>query len=1020
MKLTHLHAHTTFSFLDGYGTPEQIRDRLVELGHDACAITDHGNIIGHVPCYYAYKEAGINPILGCEFYVCDDLHGRDKLCAASTGTEGIPHITIMAQNQVGYANLLKMSKISSTEGFYFRPRIDLELIKRHQEGLIVLSGCPTGYPTRILRGEFSDGGDNYDRMLYHLHQMRNSIRNYYVEIVPQPGWDLSHKVAPLLWRAACQLGIPIVFTADAHFPSPKHYRYQDAMLAVGLRKTIDDPTREIKLPEYQYYCSAEELVERAQLVLPEVHRSQLEMCVNNSHLISQTCDVEIKKAKSVAFPDIPECYLGDSSQFLWAEIGRGFTARLNKGEIPAHKTQEYLDRAIHEYKVLNSKSFCDYILAIADLVTEMKKRDCLIMTRGSAGGCLLLWLLGASETDPIKYGLIFERFYDSTRPDPPDVDIDFEQNRRDEAIAYMYDKYGRDKCSQIAALSKLGPKGAVADACSALGIHRSEYGPLSEVMNDTDTDMDRQLASITDSRALKVLESYPNLADLIKGMVGQYRHSSVHAAGILISSDPLDDVIGVFESNGKMIAAVDKHGAAKLGFLKIDMLAVQALDIVAAAAKIVRGNVSWIYDVRPLDDPNVMQTAANKINGIFQLDGFAASRALSAIHPDSFEDIVAASVLCRPGAADSIPIYRKNKVDKSEFDKYLASMHHKVAEIVSSTYGVLMYQEQVMRIARDVAGLEEKYVHKLRKDVGNKLGLDPINGDAWRAEWKARFISGALSHAQMSESESDYWWRQIEHHGGYSFNRSHALTYGVIGYWMLYLKTYYPAAFYEAYLQFEDDDIVRKKLIMEFMSMGGTVKIIDHKLSRQGFTSDGVSTLVGGYSDLKFVGPASAEKIVAKAPFSSEQEMINALPKRTRDLIIGSGFLSTDVRCMDPRQLIAVAPWIPIPAMMAEDITIRNTYGYRTISELPQGNPSGNTQVFGYVTGTDFKKDSIQFTVEDETGIVNVRLAKKNVKASGEKYRTINVGDLVTVIGWWSGDGSIFVQGFTLMRGNNG
>lgn len=1007
MSFIHLHAHTTFSFLDGYGTPDQIANRIAELGHNACAITDHGNIFGHVPCYQTYSKLGVKPILGCEFYICDNMNVKNRDDAsASLGYACLPHITILARTQQGYSNLLKLARMSYEYGFYHKPRIDHETLFRFQEGLTVLSGCPTGYPTRILL-QFG-----YLKMVEWLSFMNKNIESYFVEIVPQPGWNVSQTAAPALMRAAIELRIPPVITADAHFPRESDHLSQDALLAVGLRTTIYDETREIKLPSYQYYCSESEILERCRSVLPEFGDDVINVAIQNSQLIADSTVVELKKAKSVAFPKKPPNM--SSSDLLWSDISIGFNTKRAKGLIPDDKVQDYIDRAIKEFKVLKDKGFVDYILAIADVIKWMKKQDGLVMTRGSAGGCLLLWLLSASETDPIVHDLSFERFYDSTRSDPPDVDIDFEQLKRDSIIDYMYSTYGEKNCSQIAALSRLSPRGAVQSACSALDIHRSQFHVLSDVMNDKDMDVERQLNSLSDVHAIELLNKHPKLREIIIGMTGQYRHSSVHAAGILVSSMPLEDVIGVMVNDHKTIAMVDKYGAAELGFMKMDMLSVSALDITAKAARMARGNVDWLYTL-PLNDANVFNTAKNKLlAGVFQLDGDAAKKTLESIGADSFEDLVAASVLCRPGAIEYVSVYKRNKQNRQEFERYLSSIHPTVAEIVKGTYGVIMYQEQVMKIARELVGLDWVLVHKLRKDVGNKIGLDPQKGDAWRAEWYERFVNGAISHSNISRQEAEQWWEVVQHHGGYSFNRSHALTYGVVGYWMLYLKTYYPALFYQAYLEFEQDNIIKKRLIMEFKKGGGNVLILDHKHSKESFSSINENTLVGGYSDLKYVGPAMSKKILDKIPFDSVNDMILALPKRTKELLEEANIFGNGI--VNPSSLIKVAPWAPLPGINPVDQVSMSQYQLRPVNELPSGVKfDGDCRVGGYVTATNFSKDRMLFVLENDKGLCECRIPSNRIKSIGHKFKLMTEGDFVCVEGWWTGD-TLFAKDCAILR----
>lgn len=433
--------------------------------------------------------------------------------------------------------------------------------------------------------------------------------------------------------------------------------------------------------------------------------------------------------------------------------------------------QRYWQRACHEWQVLTRKGFADYMLAIIDVVNWMKKQDALVMLRGSAAGCLILWLTGASEVDPILHDLSFERFYDDNRPDPPDVDIDFEQSRRNEAIQYIYSTYGQDCCSQIAALSALKAKAALVDACAAFGIPRNVYGPLATALDSADADVAHQLDTVTDPAAMKVLEQHPELREVVPLMIGQYRQASIHAAGVIISSEPLDHVIGVMLGADKQaVAAIDKRGAAELGLLKMDFLAVKSLDVIAETARRVWGSVQPLYKL-PLEDPKALALANDRqLAGVFQLDGQAAARVAARIGIHSFEDLVAASALCRPGPADWVTTYRTNKEDWHNFATYVGKYHPIAQLIIKKTFGILIFQEQVMALARELAGFDWPKVHQLRKGVADKLGLDPQKGPAWEAEWSKLFIEGCFWQG-VSPTEAKHWWDSIKTHGGYSFNR---------------------------------------------------------------------------------------------------------------------------------------------------------------------------------------------------------------------------------------------------------
>ena len=1012
--MIHLHHHSTFSFLDGYGTPDQIAERVKDLGQKACAITDHGNVFAHVPWQKAARKAGIKPIFGCEFYIVDDIGDRTRV-QATLGASAMPHVTVIAINQTGYSNLLKLSRIS-WDNFYYKPRIDWESLARHQEGLAVLSGCPGGYPSRLILRD-NDGNSAHA----FLAEWAKRIERLYVEIIPEPGLDFAVRAMPWLIYVARDLGLPLVMTADAHFPKPEDYEVQDLMLAVGTGQTVRDKNRTLQLPPYQYCCSEQDLLLRSIQVFhenwadPEATNAMLPWCnlaIRNARALGEECQVEIPKAEPVVYPGVTI----PAEDELWAWIARGFQER--GIDYTIHK--DYYERAVHEYNVIRRKGFCDYILAIADVVRWMKAQDGLVMLRGSAGGSLILYLVGASEVDPIKHGLSFERFYDDNRPDPPDVDIDFERGKRAEAIAYIYEKYGPENCSQIAALSQLRAKAALQDACKAYGIPRHEFAPLANELDSADEDVDGQLHAISNPAALAVLQKYPEL-QIVSRMIGQYRQSSTHAAGVLVSSQPLSHTIGVvLDKDKKPVAAVDKKGAADLGFLKMDFLSVNGLDIVARTVRMLGKSMEWLYNL-PLDDEDALRLAnAGALAGIFQLDGGSAARVSREIGLHSFEDVVAASALCRPGPGDWVDTYRKNKADPRAFGEYLEGFHPTAAAIVIPTYGILLYQEQVMRLARELAGLDWPEVHKLRKGVADKLGLDPQKGPAWREEWHTKFVGGCRRRG-VADQEAEFWWHSIQSHGGYSFNKSHCTTYGIIGYWMLYLKAHHPLEFYASYMALDDNEITLKRLILEFRQLGGQIYPLHPTYSRETFSAiPGHSAIVGGYINFKGIGPKIAERIVGMAPhgFDTWEQMLCAMPAGVRKSIESTGIHTGEYNVQN---LIYLANWLPVPAIGAEEAAMRERYGLPSLSVLQKGYPvEGRVNICGYVTTTSFDKDRIILVLEDETNLVVARVsARLAVTSLGARVKELIVSDFVGIEGWWSGD-QLFIQGVVLMKRREG
>lgn len=1012
MRFSHLHAHTTFSFLDGYGTPKQVSERLRDLGHTSCAITDHGNVVGHVPVGDAMRSLGINPVYGCEFYICDDMtqkgkHAPSLKIETTKNSPGpLPHITVLAKNQKGYENLLLLSTASFREGFHYKPRIDHGTLIKHQEGLVVLSGCPGGYPSRMIELGLHEEAWNL------INWLRNNIENYYIEVTPSPGYDTSHKVTDVLFSWAKTAGIPVIMTADAHFPNPEDHRAQDLLLAVGLRKTVDDPTRELKLPDYQFYGDSIDILARSLSVCQSTPIEDQIQAINNSAIVGDSCQVEIPKGKPVSFPKIP---VGKTSgEILREKCWGGLHQKISHLWVSIDDLNTYWDRTEKELSTIESRGFSDYMLAVADVVNETKSNGGLVNLRGSAGGSMILWLLNCSNTDPIAHGLSFERFYDDTRPDPPDVDIDFEKSSRPFAIDYVSHLYGKEKVAQIAGLSQMKGKGAVQNLCFGLGIHRNVYQPISDLL-ETDA---------TEESAINVMapliEKYPQVRELLPKVMGQLKTTTIHAAGILISSEPLYKCVGIMNGgDDQPVASVDKRGAAKLGLLKMDFLNVQALDVVGTAARLIcevtgTHSIEWLYSI-PLNDPRVFLTAkSGLLAGVFQLDGASAWKAAQAIGIDSFEDLVAASVLCRPGAIENISLYRKHKEDPQLLDRYLSQFNKNAAEIVRETNGVLMYQEQVMRFAREIAGLDWLLVHKLRKQVGDKAGLNPLTGDAWRAEWSKLFVDGCKNTVGMSEEEALHWWSSIETHGGYSFNKSHGVSYGVVGYWMLWLKTYWPAQFYEAFLKLEsDNDFLRKRLIFEFKKMGGSVFMLDPVHSRKSFRSVGTKTLYGGYEDIRGIGTVTARKIENLGPFEDWSSMLNAFPKSIAAQIQASNFWDID-NCV-PSLISVLAPWFPIPGMPATDLFELTRRGIAPCSFLTP-DPISSVVVGGYVTTKDFKSDRVVFSIEDSKSMIQVRVSKKNISGNiGKICRSLNIGDFVAVDGWWSGD-CLFVSDISVIR----
>lgn len=1017
MAFVDLHGHTTYSFLDGYGTPKQLAKRLKSLGRTACAITDHGNIVGHVDYEKNMAAAGIKPIFGCEFYVVDDMTNRGDRYIPSLGADANPHVTVVAMNQAGYANLTKLSTLSYSEGFYHKPRIDWKTLARYQEGLCVLSGCVGGFPSRLILGKGAEAAYDFVR------ERVSQIEHYYVELIPVPGLGISMQTFPLLMDIARDLNVPWVMTSDPHFPAPEDHMAEDTLVAIGMRTTVDDPKRTVKLASFHYYCTDEELMARARdtmfgLWTPE-HERECQEAMDNSGLIAEMCNVEIPKAKPLLYPGT-DVASGGAAAMLWSWIEEGFQFRLKQGKLPPDRLHEYRERATMEFNLLRDKDFCDYILALADICRWAKAQDTLVMCRGSAGGCLVLWLIGASETDSIFLDLDFNRFMDVTRNDPPDIDVDFEVSMKERVYEYIANKYGREKVCQILALSLVRARVAVQDVASAHGIPREEYSALSARLDSKDDDVDKQIEGTDDPLALAVLEKYP-IFRMIDQIVGQARNSTIHAAGVLISSEPLSGQIAIMEQPGKpRVSSVDKHGAAYLNYLKLDLLMVSAYDVLADAVRKIGANMAWLYSL-PYDDAAVYRLAqTGKVAGVFQLDG-AAIRIGHEIRLDVFEELIAASALCRPGAVEHVPTYKRNKFDDRAFASYTASIHPIAQRNVAKTYGILIYQEQVMRMCNQMGNMPMSQVHKLRKRIASAS----FHGFALGPEYGDTFFAGCAANG-VSKSEAAYWWHAIKAHGIYSFNRAHAATYAIVGYWMLYMKTHYPDAYFESYLKHEGEsssrnELLMKRLIADYRAQGGEIVLLDPRISRKSFHSPRPGAIVGGWANIVGIGSTQADAIVKNGPYRDWEHVRSKLPAGLYYKLHEAGI--TGQVTFDQQAVVELAPWMPIIHTGPEERRLREGFRMASPAALTYDVKSDrNVVVCGYVcarqikarTGS-FKGEQIIYTVEDEDGAAEWRVSAKNTELAARVKASVKKGDFVAVEGWWSGQ-QLFVKDFSVLK----
>lgn len=1023
-----LHSHSTYSRQDGWGLPEEMVARAKELGHSAVAVSDHGNICAHVPLWKACQGTGIKALYGCEFYIVDDLTARVK-GVESLGVDETPHVTVLALTQPGYSNLLKLSRISFQDGFYGRPRIDWETLARYSGGLAVLSGCVGGYVSRIIHGQGEDEAYEF------LHHWGKRIENFYAEVNPCPGYAVSENTLLPLVRAAKAAGVPLVVTSDSHFPCAKDYRCQDVLFAFGTGRRVDDPTRTHRIPSWAYQCGVKELYERVGKACPELRSPEYDPLIRDGLRVTQeladAAEVELPRAEPLRWAGLGE--FEPASVRLAMEWRKGLKRREEQGLVPQGQWSNYLARCDREWDIICKKGFADYLLIVADIIKTVKRMGAVVLTRGSAGGCCLMWAMGASVTDPILHDLSFERFFDESRNDAPDIDCDFPPAYREKALDYVRTTYGEANVAQLANFSKFSTKSAVKAVATALGIPIGEVAPLSAALSGDDDDVTGQLAALTEPRAQAVLAKYPELK-IADRFVGQMNAYSIHACGVVISPTPLDNVIGVMRGkDGQVVSSIDKRGAKALGHLKMDLLSVKSLDIVARVLELIGKEPEW-FETLPLDDPKALECArALMLAGVFQLDGGAAGRVAREIGLSDLRDADVAIAICRPGPAAMTYQYGLAKRYPERLEGALAKVHPIAAAIVRPTLGILAYQEQVMKLAELLARLPMSEVQLLRKGISDKLGTqaDKEKAAAWVEEWRGKFVGGCVAN-EVDPKEADFWWSQIETHGGYSFNKAHSRTYALFAYWMFYLKCHYTNEFYTAYLENEQDGAVRKRLIKEYVALGGDVRVLDPVHSRARTYSPAPGVVVGGYADLYSIGEAAAEKLLVKGPFTGWPDLLKAMTPTLRARVEASGLPDGVIH---PQALVALAPWFPVVSMPGDVQLLRERRSLWLISDLPAGRTieqahyadeewsahiwekglDDETVILGFVTHRDVSPKSVELLVEDETGACPVRVSAKNLKQLGPLFRELNLGDLVAVNGWWSGD-TLYAKGRSVMR----
>jgi len=771
VKFTHLHVHTEYSLLDAMCRIPELVHRVKELGMDSVAITDHGVLHGAIQFYQAAKDAGIKPIIGCEAYMASgSRHGR------STADRENYHVVLLAKNNTGYKNLIQLVTKANLEGFYYKPRLDKEILKEHSEGLVALTACIAGeIPKLILNGRLSEARQ---AALWYREVFGD---DFYIELQRHPLPELEQLNRELI-PLAKELAIPVVATNDVHYIYAQDSAPHDLLLCIGTNATVYEEKRKKMGGDYFYLKSPEEMAEQF-ADIPEA--------LENSTIIAEKCNLELEFGR-LHLPeiDIPSgktpleyleelCYQGMERFYPAAESG--ITGRLK-----------------YELDVIRQTDFANYFLVVWDIISFVRREGILFNVRGSAASSIVLRCLGITEVDPMVHGLVFERFLNIERREMPDIDLDFEDTRRDEVISYVSRKYGADHVAQIITFGTMGARAAIRDVGRALGLPYGDVDRIARLVPfSPGMTIDKALEMNEELRLLKARDaSVSNVLDTAKRVEGLSRHASTHAAGVVIASEPLTghcplQLLSRGDSEGLVMTQYPMGDIARIGLLKMDFLGLVNLTILGKAREIIHRTqgVSIELSQIPLDDARTYRLlATGETAGVFQLEGSGMRRYIRELKPSTFGDIAAMVALYRPGPMEQIPRFIKSKHGLEP----IHYPHPALADILQETYGVIVYQEQVIFIVRDFAGYSLGQADIFRKAMGKKIA------GAMKKE-RSTFIEGALKLGYPEDVAGEVF-ALIEPFAGYAFNKAHAVSYALVAYQTAYLKANYPVEYMTALL----------------------------------------------------------------------------------------------------------------------------------------------------------------------------------------------------------------------------
>ena len=893
----HLHNHTHHSLLDGLTKIPDLVNKVKEMGMEAVAITDHGTMSGALELYKAAIEVGVKPILGQEFYVATrSRHDRDP-----AKDKARYHLTVLAMNNQGYQNLMKLSTIANLEGMYYKPRIDHEVIEKYNDGLIILSGCASSELGENLKN------DNYEEAKKIALWYKSIFGDrYYLEMqdhghVDHPGrWEVQYKVNGYLEKLSKELDIPLVVSNDGHYLMHDDQDAHEILLCVGTGSFLSDEKR-MSLKDFDLHVTSPlEIIARWGQTHPEA--------ISNTKLIADRCDVKLELG-GILIPVFPtpdgeseKAYLDElvyrGLAWRYGGVKRDEALNMSVDEAKKHIPEDVMQRTVYELSVVGNMGFNGYFLIVQDFINWGKDRGIIFGPgRGSAAGSILAYALRITELDPLKYDLLFERFLNPDRISMPDVDIDIQDTRRDEVIAYCTEKYGSARVANIVTFGKMAARAAVRDVARVLQVPYAEANRLSQMIPPPaqGKHIPLKVSVVNDADLKHEYESSPTaktVFDYAIRLEGTIRSHGVHACGVVIAPDDVVKFVPLEMAQKGVIATQYSMGLVEeLGLLKMDFLGLSNLTTINNTLRIIKKVHKVKIDLGdlPLDDKETYELLQRgDTTGVFQLESAGMKRYLRDLKPSAFGDIIAMVALYRPGPMQFIDSFIKRKHGSEQ----ISYLHDKFENSLEETYGILVYQEQFMQISKDFAGFTGGQADTLRKAVGKKK-IDLMR------KVKADFVEGAVKHSGADPKLAEKFWAQLEEFANYCFNKSHAACYGLIAYQTAYLKAHYPDAFMAALMTSDQNDIDRLAIeINECKHMG--IKVLPPDVN-EGFVEFAVvpdkKEIRFGMAAVKGVGTGAVEEILRArkdGKFSSVEDFAKRVStskfnKKAWDSLIKSG-----------------------------------------------------------------------------------------------------------------------------------